>query len=78
MLRNRMFALLGLLVIASMVLAACGAPAATEAAEPAATEAAAPAATEAPAEPTPAPTTRTGGWLDEVALSSVSADQAVT
>ena len=78
MLRNRMFALLGLLVIASMVLAACGAPAATEAAEPAATDAA-PAATEAAtAEPTPVPTTRKGGWLDEVAFSSVSSDQAVT
>lgn len=51
MLRNRLFALLGLLVVASMALAACGgAPAATEAA-PGATEAA-PAATEAaPAEP---------------------------
>lgn len=51
MLRNRLFALLGLLVIASMVLAACGAPAAEEA--PAATEESAPAATEeaAPAEP---------------------------
>ena len=52
MLRNRLFALLGLLVIASMVLAACGAPAATEEApaaeepaveEPAAEEPAAPA-----------------------------------
>ncbi|GAB4569081.1 MAG: hypothetical protein Fur0017_13380 [Anaerolineales bacterium] len=49
MLRNRMFALLGLLVIASMVLAACGAPAATEEG-PAATESS--EATEAaPAEP---------------------------
>ncbi|MBK9780409.1 MAG: hypothetical protein IPP55_10230 [Anaerolineales bacterium] len=74
MLRNRLFALLGLLVIASMVLAACGAPAATEEA-PAATE----AATEAPtAEPTAPPTTRHGGWLDEIAVSSVTADQAVT
>lgn len=49
---KRLFALLSLLVIASMALAACGAPAATEEA-PAATEEAmteAPAATEAPAE----------------------------
>ena len=77
MLRNRMFALLGLLVIASMVLAACGAPAATTEAAPA-TEAAAPATEAATAEPTPVPTTRHGGWLDEIAYSSVTADSAVT
>lgn len=67
MLRNRLFALLGLLVIASMVLAACGtpAPAVDETAE-APTE----AATEAPtAEPTPEPTTRTGPWVDEIVFS---------
>ncbi|MDP1778684.1 MAG: ABC transporter substrate-binding protein, partial [Anaerolineales bacterium] len=49
MLRNRLFFVLGLLVIASMVLSACGgaaAPAATEAPGTVATEA--PAATEAP------------------------------
>ncbi|MBI2334017.1 MAG: P-loop NTPase, partial [Chloroflexi bacterium] len=77
MLRNRLFALLGLLVVVSMVLAACGAPATTEETAPA-TEAGAPA-TEAPtAEPTAPPTTRHGGWLDEIAYSSVTADSAVT
>lgn len=50
MLRNRLFALLGLLVIASMALAACGAPAAPEEG-PAATEAAPEATEAAPAEP---------------------------
>jgi len=74
--------LLGLLVAASMILAACG-PAATEA--PAAT---AVPPTEAPAEPTavpepteeptPVPTTRKGGWLDEIVFSVVDADAAVT
>ncbi|HNB40296.1 MAG TPA: ABC transporter substrate-binding protein [Anaerolineales bacterium] len=78
MLRNRMFALLGLLVIASMVLAACGAPAATTEEAAPATEAAAPATEAATAEPTPVPTTRHGGWLDEIAYSSVTADSAVT
>lgn len=50
MLRNRLFALLGLLVIASMALAACGTPAAPEEG-PAATEAAPEATEAAPAEP---------------------------
>ena len=48
MLRNRLFFVLGLLVVASMILSACGAPA------PAATEAPA-VATEAPAVATEAP-----------------------
>jgi peptide/nickel transport system substrate-binding protein len=80
MLRNRLLALLGLLVIASMVLAACGTPAATDApaveeTEAAATEVATAAPTEEPAAPQ---TTRHGGWLDEIAYSSVTADSAVT
>jgi peptide/nickel transport system substrate-binding protein len=81
MLRNRLSALLALLVIASMVLAACGgtptdAPAVDETEAPVeATE----EATEAPTEePTPEPTTRHGGWLDEVVVSVVPADAAVT
>ena len=76
MLRNRLFALLGLLVIASMILVAC-APASTEA--PAAeTEApATEAATEAPtAEPTPEPVTRIGPWVDEIVFSE-QADNAL-
>ncbi len=59
--KNLMF-VLGLLVIVSMVLAAC-APKGT--ATPAATE---PAVTAAPTEP---PTTRHGGWLDEIDVSVV-------
>jgi peptide/nickel transport system substrate-binding protein len=80
MLRNRLFSLLGLLVIASMILAACGAPAVTEAPAVEETEAAATEeVAEAPAaEPTPEPTTRRGGWLDEVVISVVSSDAAVT
>jgi peptide/nickel transport system substrate-binding protein len=74
-----MFALLGLLVIASMVLAACGTPAATEAAPAATEEAAATAvATAAPTEEPAPQTTRHGGWLDEIAYSSVTSDSAVT
>jgi peptide/nickel transport system substrate-binding protein len=71
---RKMFALMSLLVIASMVLAACGG-----------TGTAAPQATEAPTEvaaataaPTEAPTTRTGGWLDNIVVSVVSADSAIT
>jgi peptide/nickel transport system substrate-binding protein len=86
MLRNRLLTVLGLVLIASMVLSACGTPtpAATEA--PAATAAPAvateaPAATAVPAptaEPTKVPVTRKGGWLDEVVFSVVAKDSAVT
>jgi peptide/nickel transport system substrate-binding protein len=81
---KRLFTVLGLLVIASMVLAAC-APAATPTAGPTAapteeepTEAPTSAPTEAPtAEPTMPPTTRKGGWADQLSFSSVSAESAV-
>jgi peptide/nickel transport system substrate-binding protein len=81
MLKNRLMLALSLLVMASMILSACGTP--TTATEPAAeTEPAAQpteAATEAPTEePTPVPTTRHGGWLDEIVYSVVSSDSAVT
>lgn len=90
------FLAMSLLIVASMVLAACqpaATPVVTEApAEPVATEAPAePVATEAPAEPvaTEAPTeeptaeptpesTRKGGWLDEIVMSVVEGDSAVT
>lgn len=77
--RNRLMSVLGLLVVVSMILSACGAPvtdAPTEEA-PQATEAPAtePVATEPP---TPEPTTRKGGWLDEIVASVVGADSAVT
>jgi len=80
------FYVLSLLVAMSMVLAACApqvaattAPAQTEA--PAATEAPATEApaTEAPTEaPTAAPTTRHGGWLDEIDVSVVDSASAIS
>ncbi|GAB4502180.1 MAG: hypothetical protein Fur0035_17280 [Anaerolineales bacterium] len=70
MLKNRVMSILGLLVVASMVLAACG-PAATEV--PAT---AAPVATEAPTA-TPVPV-RQGAWVDSVVFTSIdNADEAV-
>src|SRR5215203_4027264 len=79
--RNRLMSVLTLLMIASMVLAACGggnvateAPVVTEApTEVVATE----APTEAPV-PTEPPTTRKGGWLDSIVVSVVASDSAVT
>jgi len=70
---------LSLLVAMSMVLAAC-APAATATEAPAA-ETEAPVATEAPATeaPTEAPKTeRRGGWLDEIDVSVVDGDSAIS
>src|SRR5918994_250257 len=82
---KRLYYVLSLLVMISMVLAACApqvpatqAPQATE--EPAATDA---PMTEEPtgeptAEPTAEPTTRRGGWLDEIDVSVVAADSAIS
>jgi peptide/nickel transport system substrate-binding protein len=74
MLRTRLMAILGLLVVASMILSACGPAATTEAAPtqaPQATEP--PQATEAPPtetlEPTAVPVTRKGAWVDEIVFS---------
>jgi peptide/nickel transport system substrate-binding protein len=74
---------LGLILVASMVLAACGpaeTPAPTEQ-PPAPAATAVPAPTEAPAptaEPTAVPVTRHGGWLDEIDYSVVDAESAIT
>lgn len=86
MLKNRLMFVFGLLLIASMVLAACG-PAATPAApaeEPAA-PVEEPAAEEPTAEPTAVPeptevprTTRKGGWLDQITMVAVAQDSVVT
>ncbi|MBK8619456.1 MAG: ABC transporter substrate-binding protein [Anaerolineales bacterium] len=77
--RNRLMSVLGLLIIASMILSACGtsteAPQATDA--PAVATDAPAAATEAPVA-TEAPSTRMGGWLDEIVVSVVAKDSAVT
>jgi peptide/nickel transport system substrate-binding protein len=102
MYKKHLSLIIGLLVIASMVLAACQ-PAAAPTAAPAQPEA--PVVTEAPVEPTavpveptaapveptavpeeptavpepePEPTTRRGGWLDEVVFSVVDNTSAVT
>lgn len=78
MLRKRLMLVLGVVLVASMVLSACApsTPAATEA--PVVTEAPTAAPTEAPTEVPVVRTTRHGGWLDEVAMSVVSADAAIT
>ena len=75
-----LYATLGLLMIASMILSACQpatqtaapteAPAMTEA--PSATEAATEAATQAPK------TDRHGGWLDEIDVSVIAGDSAIS
>lgn len=74
MLRNRLMTILGLIVVASMLLAACGSPTPTEAPAPAATEV---PPTEAPtAAPVPV---RNGAWVDSIVFSSIdSQDAAVT
>ncbi len=86
--KSKLTLLLSFVIVASILLAACGAPAATEApAAPAATEApAAPAATEAPAptaEPAAAPVEVTfwhaygTGSAEETALAKVLAQAAI-
>ena len=72
MLRNRLMLFLGLLVIASMILTACGGTTPTQ---PPAKQ---PPATEAPTvAPTKPPTARHGGWLDEIDYSVVGSDSAI-
>lgn len=81
--KNRIMTVFGLLIVLSMVLAACG-PAATATTEPQApTQAPQVQPTEVPPtpepEPTPVPrTTRHGGWLDTVTMVAVSPDAVVT
>jgi peptide/nickel transport system substrate-binding protein len=87
---KKLFAVLGLLVVVSMLLVACGgteAPATEPTQETAAEPTEAPADTgetpteEPVAEPTEEPmppTTRVGGWLDTISLSTVSSDAVVT
>jgi peptide/nickel transport system substrate-binding protein len=68
-------ALLGLLVITSMILGACAAPAPTTEAPAEETEAEATEAPEATEEPR---TTRVGGWLDEIDFSVVDSESAIS
>ncbi len=75
--QKRLTLLVGTLAAVSMILGACGpAATATEAAPPPTQAPAAPAATEAPTQAPP--TTRHGGWLDEIDFSVVSSDSAIT
>ena len=77
---------LSILTVMGLVLAACQPQAPATATEmPVEPTAAEPTAepptaepTEVPATPTPEPTTRHGGWLDEVAFSAVTSDSAIT
>src|SRR5687768_6087800 len=76
--------ILSLLVAISMILAAC-APVATATEPPAVQETEPPATTEEPTatepateEPTAEPTTRRGGWLDEIVVSVVADDSAIS
>ena len=74
---KRLMMVVGVLATLSMVLSGCGpAPTATEAPPAPTTEAAAPAATEAP--PQVPPTTRKGGWVDEIDFSVVDSASAIT
>jgi peptide/nickel transport system substrate-binding protein len=67
--RNRLMLALGLVIVLSMVLAACGTP----------TAAPATSVVPATAAPTEAPVpVRHGGWLDELVFSVVSSDSAIT
>ncbi len=78
MLRNRLMLFLGLLIIASMILTACGGTTPTQppATQPPATQ---PPTTEAPTvAPTKPPTARHGGWLDEIDISVVDAASAIS
>lgn len=80
MFKNRLMMALGLLIVASMVLAACG-PTTPPTTQAPATDVPAQQPTEAPAPtavPTEPPTTRHGGWLDEIVYSVVDAQSAIT
>jgi peptide/nickel transport system substrate-binding protein len=73
MYQKRLMILIGLLAAFSMILSACG-PTATATTAPPATQGA--AATEAPTQVPP--TTRHGGWLDEIDFSVVDSASAIT
>ena len=78
--KNRLMLAFSVLMIAAMLFTAC-APKPTEAPTqaPAPTKPAEQPTAVAPTEePTPEPSTRVGGWLDEIVMSVVSGDSAVT
>ncbi|HJS18355.1 MAG TPA: ABC transporter substrate-binding protein [Anaerolineales bacterium] len=83
---KHLYYLVSLLVVVSMALAACAPQAATateppgaQTEEPAMTESPTEAPTEAPTDaPTAEPTDRLGGWLDEIDVSVVAGDSAIS
>ena len=76
MLQKRLMLVVGVVVALSMVLTACGPNVTATPAAPAQTEAPQATATEAPTQVPP--TTRKGGWLDEINFSVVDSASAVT
>ena len=75
MLQKRFMLVVGVLAAFSMLLSACG-PSVTATSAPAPANTAPPAATAAPTE-VPS-TTRHGGWLDEIDVSVVASDSAIS
>ena len=79
MFKKRLMLVISLVILTSMILTACGGtttPTKPPVTKPPATE---PPATDVPtAVPTEPPTTRHGGWLDEITVSVVTAESAVT
>ncbi len=81
MLKKRLTLAISLVILTSMILTACGGTTTPVVTAPPATEppATQPPATDVPtAVPTEPPTTRHGGWLDEIDYSVVDAQSAVT
>ena len=78
MLRNRLFFVLGLLVVASMILSACGAPAPAATEAPAVATEAPAVATEAPVVPTEAPITPTSYTTPHPILGDLKVRQALS
>ncbi|PKO06510.1 MAG: hypothetical protein CVU41_07275 [Chloroflexi bacterium HGW-Chloroflexi-3] len=87
--RNTLMLLVGMVIIASMVLAACQPTPAPVVEEPAPAEPVVQEPTKAPEapvaevpteepEPEPVRTTRKGGWLDEIVVSVVDNSSAIT
>src|SRR5512138_2563185 len=76
MLQKRLMLVVGVVVALSMLLTACGPNVTATSAPPPAAATSAPQATEAPTQVPP--TTRKGGWLDEIDFSVVDSASAVT
>jgi len=77
---RKLYAVLGVLIVASMVLSACATPTAAPTEAPVVEPTEAPVVTEAPTETeeTVVPYNGKGGWLDQIVVSVVTKDSAVT